>query len=124
MRNLSYHLLCALLVFSLAACSPTDKGTKPTPGKPVEKDPEPTEKQPTPPAAPLVLTSKDQVINAIDKLGGSAKADFFAGDEAGTDVKLNLTKVTDAFLKNLALLPDITSLDLTHTKITDEGVKH
>jgi internalin A len=69
-------------------------------------------------APPIIRAdpTEDAVIKAIKQLGGRV-------DQDGKVVNLSSTKVTDAELKELAALKNLTTLDLSDTTVTGAGKK-
>jgi len=68
-------------------------------------------------------SSRQKALAAIERLGGNVK--FMDGaDESVLSVSLRSTGVTDDELRELAELPEIEALDLSHTQITGEGLEH
>ena len=67
--------------------------------------------------------AEDKAVAFVEKLGGKVTRDEKAPGKPVITVSLNDTKVTDAGLKELATLKNLTTLDLGFTKVTDAGVK-
>ena len=69
-------------------------------------------------APPIVRAdpAEEAAIKAIKQLGGRVEQD-------GKVVDLSYTKVTDADLKELAALKNLTTLDLSDTSVTGAGIK-
>ena len=69
-------------------------------------------------APPIVRAdpTEDAVIKAIKQLHGRV-------EQNGKVVDLSGTEVTDAELKVLAALKDLTTLNLFHTRVTGAGLK-
>jgi hypothetical protein len=61
--------------------------------------------------------ARSQAASQILGVGG-----FF--DKASTEVWLDQSRIQDADLANLAVFPEIESIDLTRTAITDAGLEH
>jgi hypothetical protein len=67
--------------------------------------------------------AEDKAVQFVEKLGGRVTRDNKASGKPVVAVNLGGTKVTDAGLKELAPLKNLTELYLTGTKVTDAGVK-
>ncbi len=70
--------------------------------------------------------SRDGLTAAVEKLGGQVVVSgWFESGKPIINVHLSNSKVTDADLASLKeLLPDVDSLDLANTGITDAGLDH
>ena len=62
-------------------------------------------------------------VKAVEKLGGKVTRDDKLPGKPVTGVSLFTTAVTDAGLKELKDLKQLTTLDLDGTKVTDAGLK-
>src|SRR5213082_3475982 len=62
-------------------------------------------------------------VKAVEKLGGKVTRDDKLPGKPVIGVNLAGTQVTDAGLKELKHLKQLTSLNLIHTPVTDAGVK-
>jgi len=62
-------------------------------------------------------------VKAIEKLGGKVTRDDKQPGKPAVSVDLDLTKVTDADLKELKELKSLQGLRLGDTKVTDAGLK-
>ena len=61
-------------------------------------------------------------VKAVEKLGGKVTRDDKLPGKPVIGVVLNRTRVTDASLKELKDLKQLTHLNLIHVKVTDDGV--
>ena len=68
--------------------------------------------------------AEDNAVAAVEKLGGVIHRDDKLPGHPVVGVDLSETQVTDADLKGLAALTNLTDLHLGHTKITNAGLKH
>jgi predicted Zn finger-like uncharacterized protein len=75
---------------------------------------------PEPPAG----SAQDRAVSLAVKRGGYARRDDKAPGRPVVEVVLNITRTTDADLKELAILKDLRQLHLNATLITAEGVKY
>jgi internalin A len=66
---------------------------------------------------------EDKAVSLVEKLGGKATRDEKAPGKPVVKVNLRGTQVTDAGLKELAALKNLTTLDLNLTQVTDAGLK-
>src|SRR5213082_54737 len=62
-------------------------------------------------------------VKAVENLGGKVTRDDKLPGKPVIGVDLNSSKVTDASLKELKDLKQLTTLDLWHTQVTDAGLK-
>jgi hypothetical protein len=67
--------------------------------------------------------AEDRAVAFVEKLGGTVTRDAKAPGKPVVRVSLALKKVTDAELKNLAALKNLTALGLIRTKLTGAGLK-
>ena len=75
-------------------------------------------------AAPLFADdAEDKAVGVVEKLGGLAVRDEKDPARPVIVVRLNLTKATDADLKELAAMKGLRELDLVEVKVTDAGLK-
>jgi hypothetical protein len=75
------------------------------------------------PAYSAEPNEQQAAISEIRKLDGWVKIDATSPQKPVVSVYFNYTKVTDAGLVHLKGLAKLEGLDLTGTKVTDEGVK-
>jgi len=68
-------------------------------------------------------TAQDKVVAFVEKKGGNVDYDRRVSHRPVFHVHLRDTKLTDADLKELAPLTDLTILNLSKNAITDEGMK-
>src|SRR5438552_4141620 len=62
-------------------------------------------------------------VQLIEKLGGTVVRDPKLKDNPVVAVNLSVKEVKDAFLKELAALTQLRSLDLSFTAVSDVGMK-
>jgi len=62
-------------------------------------------------------------VKAVEKLGGNVTRDDKLPGKPVIGVNLNHSKLTDASLKELKELKQLTTLDLSGTPVTDAGLK-
>ena len=67
--------------------------------------------------------AEDKAVAFVEKLGGEVTRDKKAPGKPVIAVTLSGTEVTDAGLKELAALKNLTTLHLGHTQVTDAGLK-
>jgi len=71
----------------------------------------------------LMPNSQECAVEFVQKLGGEVKYEAKADGVQMITVDLSTTQVTDADLKELTALGNITNLNLNGTKVTDAGLK-
>ena len=74
-------------------------------------------------ASVLADDAEDKAVEAITKLGGKVTRDDKLPGKPVIGVDLTYNKVTDAGLKELKHLKQLTSLSLWDTQVTDAGLK-
>ncbi|MCE9567515.1 MAG: hypothetical protein K8U57_36410 [Planctomycetes bacterium] len=116
---MSRFLTGMVLVTVLVGCSKPSASTpaetpKPV-GDPSKSDPKAT---PKPPEA-----TEEDAVKFVEKLGGTVKRDDTKPGKPVVKVELWESELTDAGLKELAPLTQLTSLSIGGTKITDAGLK-
>ena len=70
-----------------------------------------------------VRADEASAVKAVEKLGGKVTRDDKLPGKPVIAVNFNLNPVTDAALKELADLKQLTTLDLSLTQVTDAGLK-
>jgi internalin A len=67
--------------------------------------------------------AEDKAVALVEKLGATVTRDEKLPGKPVVEVDLHSTAVTDAALKQLAALKNLTALSLSETKVTDAGLK-
>ena len=79
--------------------------------------------QAKPHQAPARTTTPDRAVSFVESLGGKVIRDDNSAGKPVTGIELTDTNVTDAGLKELASLTNLSSLNLSQTQVTDAGLK-
>ena len=67
--------------------------------------------------------AEDKAVAFVEKFGGEVKRDDKRSGKPVINVSLAFTKVTDAGIKELTPLKNLTTLNLMYTQVTDAGMK-